>query len=68
MRDPKSVRVCRLSRAERTLTLVLAAAICTSTLWLGRDSAFNLVVLAGGGLLVPLSAFAAVRPPVPPRD
>lgn len=41
-----------LSRAERALTLLLAVVIGTSTLWLGRDSVFNLAVLAAGLALI----------------
>jgi TRAP transporter 4TM/12TM fusion protein len=41
-----------LSKTERILALVLAVAIGTSTLWLGRDSIFNFAVLAAGLLLI----------------
>jgi len=55
-----------LSRAERALTLVLALAIGTSTLWLGTESAFNLAVLAAGLLLIfAFRRMAAARQQVP---
>ncbi|HEX5779516.1 MAG TPA: TRAP transporter fused permease subunit [Xanthobacteraceae bacterium] len=41
-----------MSRAERAMALALAVAIGTSTLWLGRDSVFNLAVLGAGLLLI----------------
>jgi len=55
-----------LSKIERILALVLAVAIGTSTLWLGRDSVLNLAVLAAGLLLVfAFRRLAAARQRVP---
>jgi TRAP-type uncharacterized transport system fused permease subunit len=55
-----------LSRIERILALVLAVAIGTSTLWLGRDAVLNLAVLAAGLLLVfAFRRMAAARQRVP---
>jgi hypothetical protein len=50
-----------MTRGERAGALALAAAIGTSTLWLGSDSVFNIAVLAAGGGLIPLFRRAAAN-------
>ena len=54
-----SVGAISMTRAERIGALALAIAIGTATLWLGSDSAFNIAVLAAGGVLVLLFRRAA---------